>query len=685
MKKIAYSSYTKFIAVILIVVCAIFCVNTLIDGIMEYESLDMPHIYGFESDFTESGYFASLLYIPDNIFYNEYQRYVNEQYQNARIPDDIPAGNIVVWSPIFPIADNIQKALEHLDDSNEIDYFMQINGRIYTNCNATGKEELLERRFFTLSEIDAYGNTNYDSSISWRHGYHLDELDIPTGDTITICTAIKEDYADYCEKVWKAQASMVRNIFTSTLIYVISALILLVYLIAVSGKKADGSYRLMWIDNLWAEVHLAVMTIPAIFIILIIVMILDTLFAGRFPLYMAKSISLLLTAIGTLIILTSMLSLVRKIKCKKILESSIIFIIARQCFKMAIKIFKWLGKTFVRYQTLLFKTFSKKSSIMLVCMLLIYTAIIGLCGIFTPETPFAFILAVIIFIFASFVLAYRTKDLDEIKKGVSEIKNGNLTYKIAEIKSEDLKLLSYDINDIADGLDKSVSDKLKAERLKTELITNVSHDLKTPLTSIISYTELLSNIEGMPEEANDYIKIIAKKSDRLKNLTQDLFDISKVQSGNEQINFEKIDLSLLLNQSLGEQDNEIKNSGLTFCIKNDKELSVLADGRKMSRVIHNLINNILKYSLKGTRVFITAVEEGDEIAIEFKNIASYPMEFDTDEIVGRFVRGDKSRTEDGSGLGLAIAKSYTEALGGKFIVVVDGDMFKVVIRFKKYN
>ncbi len=685
MKKIAYSSYTKFIAVILIVVCAIFCVNTLIDGIMEYESLDMPHIYGFESDFNESGYFASLLYIPDNIFYNEYQSYKNEQYQNARIPDDISDGNIVVWAPIFPIEDNMTKSLEHLNDSDEIDYFMQINGRIYTNCDATSKEDLLNRRFFTLSEIDAYGNTNYDSSISWRHGYHLDNLDIPKGDTITICTAIKEDYANYCEKVWKAQASMVRDIFTNMLVHIIIALALLIYLISVSGKKSDGSYNLMWIDNLWSEVHLAVMTIPVFFIIWLIVMILDTLFAGRFPLYMAKSISLLLTAIGTLIVLTSLLSLVRKVKCKKILKSSIIFIIAKRCFKLAVNILKWLLETFVRYRTLLFKTFSKKSGIMLICMLLIYTAIIGLCGIFTPETVFAFIFAIVVFIFASFILAYRAKDLDEIKKGLSEIKNGNLTYKISEIKSEDLRLLSSDINDIAEGLDKSVSDKLKAERLKTELITNVSHDLKTPLTSIISYTELLSSIDGLPEEANDYVKIIAKKSDRLKNLTQDLFDISKVQSGNEIINFENIDVSLLINQSLAEQDNEIKDSGLTFCVNTSKELNVLADGRKLSRVIHNLIDNILKYSLKGTRVFVTAYEDNEEVVMEFKNIASYPMDFDADEIAGRFVRGDKSRTKEGSGLGLAIAKSYTEAIGGEFKVIIDGDMFKVIIRFNKYN
>ena len=217
--------------------------------------------------------------------------------------------------------------------------------------------------------------------------------------------------------------------------------------------------------------------------------------------------------------------------------------------------------------------------------------------------------------------------------------------------------------------------------MKTELITNVSHDLKTPLTSIISYTELLSKVEELPEEAVDYIQIIAKKSNRLKNLTQDLFDISKVQSGNESVELEKLDISLLINQSLGEHDNEIKNSGLRFCVDVEKELYITADGRKMSRVISNLIGNALKYTMKNTRVFVSASKNDGEIVIEFKNVASYPMEFNESEIMGRFVRGDESRSVEGNGLGLAIAKSYVELCGGQFEIVIDGDLFKAFMVF----
>ena len=221
--------------------------------------------------------------------------------------------------------------------------------------------------------------------------------------------------------------------------------------------------------------------------------------------------------------------------------------------------------------------------------------------------------------------------------------------------------------------------------MKAELITNVSHDLKTPITSIISYTELLSKVEGLPEEAKDYVAVIAKKSDRLNKLTQDLFDISKVQSGNDDVILEILDVSLLINQTLGEHDSEIQSSELPFCVNTPKELFISADGRKMSRVVSNLISNILKYTMKNTRVFITAAEKDGMIVMEFKNISAYPLNFDVEEITQRFVRGDESRTAEGNGLGLAIAKSYTEICNGSFDIVVDGDMFKAILKFKKYR
>ena len=168
-------------------------------------------------------------------------------------------------------------------------------------------------------------------------------------------------------------------------------------------------------------------------------------------------------------------------------------------------------------------------------------------------------------------------------------------------------------------------------------------------------------------------------------MTQDLFDISKAQSGNDNVIFEKLDVALLIQQALGELDNEIKGSGLVFCVEAPKDVYILADGRKMSRVLNNLIQNILKYTLKGTRVFIAASEKDGTVELELKNISAYPLNFNPDEITGRFVRGDEARSTEGNGLGLAIAKSYTELCGGSFEVVVDGDMFKTSLKFKKHS
>lgn len=156
-----------------------------------------------------------------------------------------------------------------------------------------------------------------------------------------------------------------------------------------------------------------------------------------------------------------------------------------------------------------------------------------------------------------------------------------------------------------------------------------------------------------------------------------------MQSGNDDVAMEKLDVSLLINQALGENDNEIQSSGLPFCVEVAKELYIMADGRKMSRVINNLINNILKYAMKNTRVFITACQKQGVVEMEFKNISAYPLNFNAEEITQRFVRGDESRNSEGNGLGLAIAKSYTEVCNGTFEVMIDGDMFKTIIRFKK--
>ena len=681
MKKIIYSNYTKFIVIILFITSIVLGALTVTKGIAEYGN-EKEVIYRFENDFSEARYFSHLLDAPESAIFNAYHNFYLVDDETETVDKERP---LIVNGET--IEQNIEKKLNDLYCADKINYYVKWNDTVFTNCGAASEQELMTAEFYRLATRDEKGNNEIVSSQNRYYSYPLlDELSLYDKTTsIVVCTSIKEAYANECKVIWDRQSTLINETFTLTLIYAIFALILFIYLLCVCGKNKDGEHKSMWLDNIWTEVHLVAMGGIGFGAVVLCVILLDEFYTGHFPLNMMNMVVGLSAAITSAVVITSLLSIVRNIKCKRFVESSIIVRVIRWCFKIFVKVLVWLRNGFVGYRNLMFRTLSKKTGIILISMLFVYTALIGFFGIATPEAPFYLFVAVVVFGFASFVVAYRAKDLDEIKKGVSEVRNGNVAYKIPELKSEDMKTLATNINDIAKGLDESVSAKVKAERLKTELITNVSHDLKTPITSIISYTELLSKIEELPEEAKDYVSVLSKKSERLKNLTQDLFDISKVQSGNEDVVLEKLDVALLINQSLGEHDSEIQKSELPFCVDAPKELYISADGRKISRVISNLINNILKYSMKNTRVFITAFEKDGEITMEFKNIASYPMNFAADEIVGRFVRGDEARTADGNGLGLAIAKSYTEICNGKFDVVIDGDMFKAILKFRKYK
>ena len=683
MKKIIYSNYTKFIAVVLFITSIVLGALTVTNGIAEYGN-EKEVIYRFENDFSEARHFSHLLNAPESAIFNAYHNFYLVDGETETVDKERP---LIVNGET--IEQNIKKKLDDLYCADKINYYVKWNDTVFTNCGASSEQELMTAEFYRLATRDEKGNNEIVSSQNRYYSYPLlDELSLYDKTTsIVVCTSIKEEYANECKVIWDRQSTIINKTFTSTLIYAIFALLLFIYLLCVCGKNKDGEHKSMWLDNIWTEVHLVAMGGIGFGAVVLCVILLDEFYTGHFPLNMMNMVVGISAAITSAVVITSLLSIIRNIKCKRFVESSIIVRVIRWCFKIFVKVLVWLRNGFVGYRNLLFKTLSKKTGVILISMLFAYTALIGLFGIFTLEAGnlFWIFVGIALFGFASFFIAHRSKDIDEIKKGVSEVRNGNVAYKIPELKSEDMKALATNINDIAKGLDESVSAKVKAERMKTELITNVSHDLKTPLTSIISYTELLANVEGLPEEAKDYAQIIANKSDRLKTLTQDLFDISKVQSGNESVVLEKLDVSLLINQSLGEHDNEIKKSELPFCVNAPKELYISADGRKMSRVISNLISNILKYTMKNTRVFISAYEENGEVIMEFKNIASYPMDFNAEEIVGRFVRGDESRTQEGNGLGLAIAKSYTEICNGKFEIVLDGDMFKAILKFRKYS
>lgn len=280
------------------------------------------------------------------------------------------------------------------------------------------------------------------------------------------------------------------------------------------------------------------------------------------------------------------------------------------------------------------------------------------------------------------ILLISSQQLSTVRQGVQEVKEGNLSCRIDLPREKALFGLAQDINAMSDGLQKAVEQEVKAERLKTELITNVSHDLKTPLTSIINYSDLLTKEALMPDYANDYVRILKEKSEKLKQLTNDLFEISKVQSGNIKVNTETLQVKELIAQAVAEYEDKLKAADLQMRVTMvPDDWYIVSDGKKIARVLDNLLGNILKYAQPRTRVYAEAAKRDGMCEITLKNIANYEMNFHAEEIVQRFARGEASRTTEGNGLGLAIARSYTEACGGKFHVETDGDLFKATLTF----
>lgn len=293
------------------------------------------------------------------------------------------------------------------------------------------------------------------------------------------------------------------------------------------------------------------------------------------------------------------------------------------------------------------------------------------------------ILSLTIVVLYVYYLIKKLAYLSYIMEGTERIKGGDIHYKLDIIDDDNFSNLAENINNIGEGLDKAIYNQLKSERLKSELITNVSHDLKTPLTSIINYIELIKKEEDIkPEHIKDYVNVLDSKSKRLKVLIEDLFEASKASSGNLELNMEKIDITQLLRQAIGEMEEKLSKANLDLKLRVPEEKTyIMADGKKLYRVLENLLSNISKYSLENTRVYIDIIEEDDKVKLTMKNISSYELNFDPEEIMERFKRADESRNTEGSGLGLAIARDLVNAQGGRFEIDIDGDLFKSVVEF----
>jgi signal transduction histidine kinase len=373
------------------------------------------------------------------------------------------------------------------------------------------------------------------------------------------------------------------------------------------------------------------------------------------------------------------ITFVKRIKSKTLLKTSIIVIMIKFILKQISRFFKWIKKVIKN-------AYSKiKGKIPL--YLKVIGGMIGYCFIVVILTmlfgPVGLIFAGIIAFVLIYPLIVNINCFSKVEKHLEKMYKGEYAEKLKseEFTSDFQNTVTY-INDISSGFEKAIDENVKSERLKTELITNVSHDIKTPLTSIINYVDLLKKEDIENEKVKEYLDILENKSQRLKKLTEDLVEASKASSGNVKLNLEKINICELIRQATGEFEDKFGEKKLEIISSfPDQDLYINADNRYLYRVIENLYSNISKYTLESSRVYIDIKRIENNVNVTMKNISKEKLNISAEELAQRFVRGDKSRSTEGSGLGISISKSLTELQNGKFSLQIDGDLFKVELEF----
>ena len=372
------------------------------------------------------------------------------------------------------------------------------------------------------------------------------------------------------------------------------------------------------------------------------------------------------------------LSLVRRIKAGTLWKNSLIR-----------TVLKWIGKCsgkLADFARAFSRNTAEKIKVLLVGGAFLFLQFLIIGCVFSGAG--VFLLALMAVDVAVMIFAIRKADgLDLIMDGLKKISDGELQYKIkTDTLTGKQKVMAEYINNIGGGLDAAVENSLKKERMQTELITNVSHDLKTPLTSIINYVDLMKRENPTDPKIQEYLRILDEKSQRLKVLTEDVVEASKASTGNIKLEMNDIDFVEMVQQVIGEFEEKFQEKNLTMMVHFTDEPSIIyADGQRMWRVLENVFGNVVKYAMEGTRVYAEISNRNKKVTFSLKNISAQPLNISADELTERFIRGDVARNTEGSGLGLSIAKSLTELQGGEFKLYLDGDLFKVMITFVAKN
>lgn len=377
---------------------------------------------------------------------------------------------------------------------------------------------------------------------------------------------------------------------------------------------------------------------------------------------------------------------VRRLKTKTFLSTSLLWIACAWCARLTIRCFNAIGR-WVKGVRHIFSDMKITAKFTIACVILYFVEFLLVAEYHYIDWGYFWILTTFICIgvyvtCARWILGYR-----KIEEGIEHISNGETDYQISKkYMPKGLEKSADSLNNISWAVAASAQKQIKAERFRTELITNVSHDLKTPLTSVVNYVDLLSAEPMESEKRKEYIEVLQRQSSRLKKLLFDLVEASKASTGNINTVIEPTNISTLLNQAAGEYTDKARKRGLEISMDlPENDIYLNTDGRLLWRVFDNLLSNACKYSMPGTRIYMSRQKEENRRSVTFKNISKDRLNISADELMERFVRGDSSRNTEGSGLGLSIAQSLTEILGGKLEISIDGDLFKAIVKIENWE
>lgn len=598
---------------------------------------------------------------------------------------DAADGDIVAESTEEPLTDVTDSGMDDIANGEYVTFDMFDGTRM--DVNHWGNVLLDGVREISMDEIDRVDSSEKnkeDASVSYttHEDYYLDSnytLWVNMGNTSPKTTyqmvvILPQNVGtDWNSTDLYVQANTLLNFvysmrYTALVTMFVSFIIgaaAFVFLMCAAGHRngTDEIVTTVW-DHLWLDVFAVGAVLAEVFVFYVAAIFLINVDVAYLPFI------LFVTAVATLcmgwLLLLFLLSFSVRVKLGKWWRHTLCYQLFRKIGQFARMIWENIG--------FLWK-------VILVMLVLAFFEGIGVLMFFNSD------IALLLWLLEKLVLyplvLWYCVQLNQLKNGTEKIAGGEPGYQISTKRMTGIfKEQGEQINHISDGMTHAIEERMKSERFKTELITNVSHDIKTPLTSIINYVDLLEKEELHNETAQEYLEVLERQSSRLKKLIEDLIEASKASTGNLPVHLERLEAGIFMTQTVGEFEEKTKEAGLDLVIeKPETPVYIMADSRHFWRVIDNLMNNICKYAQSGTRVYINLEVKEAQVSITFRNTSKYPLNISSDELMERFVRGDASRNTEGSGLGLSIANSLMDLMGGTFRLYVDGDLFKVVLGF----